>query len=164
MDSNDLVDLGLTKTCSHFTVTQEVTGETYKVYCSRPVRAFGGACSRHDDAHELVKQANLERKKTVLVEKQRLEEEILPKATQRILDILTRCDPDTGELLAKDADIIKIWQTTMDRIGLAAVQGLVIEGDIKVEAPLDILRRMLTAPAPDLEEIVDAEVVGEIEP
>lgn len=157
MESNDLVELGLVKTCSHFQVMQETSGETYKVYCQRPVLAYGGSCSRHSADLELVKQANLERKKTVLVEKQRLEEEILPKATQRILDILNNED-------AKDADVIKIWQTTMDRIGLAAVQGLVIEGDIKVEAPLDILRRMLTLPTPELEEIHDAEVVEEIEP
>jgi hypothetical protein len=156
MDSNDLVDLGLAKTCSHFQVVQEPSGETYKTYCPRPVLEFGGFCSRHDEAHELVKQANLERKKTVLVEKQRLEEEILPKATQRILDILNNEE-------AKDADVIKIWQTTMDRIGLAAVQGLVVEGEIKVEAPLDILRRMLTAPVPEVEEIHDAEIVAEIE-
>lgn len=155
MDSNDLIDLGLAKTCSHFQVMQEVTGETYKTYCPRPVLEFGGFCSRHSEAHELVKQANLERKKTVLVEKQRLEEEILPKATQRILDILNNEE-------AKDADVIKIWQTTMDRIGLAAVQGLVVEGEIKVEAPLDILRRMLTSPLPEIEEIHEAEVVGEI--
>lgn len=84
-----------------------------------------------------------------------MEDVILPKASERIVQIL-----DNDE--AKDQDVIKIWQTTMDRIGLAAVQGLMVEGTLNVEAPMDILRRMLTpAPALELDDVVDAVVVDD---
>ena len=132
--------------------SQEPTGETYKVYCKRPVAAFGGSCSRHSAEMEIVKQAKLERRAAVMVEKQRLEEEILPKATERVMGIL-----DNDE--AKDADVIKIWQTTMDRIGLAAVQGIVVEGEIKVDAPIEILRRMLQTAPQAIEDVVEGELV-----
>lgn len=151
--SNDLIELGLAKACNHFTVEQEPTGETYKVFCRRPTREFGGQCSRHSEEAELVKQAKLEKKSIVMQQKKRLEEEVLPKATERVMGILDNED-------AKDADVIKVWQTTMDRIGLAAVQGVMVDGEIRVDAPLDILRRMLT-PARTLDEleVIDAEVV-----
>lgn len=155
MDSNDLMELGLTKTCSHFTVEQEPSGETYKVFCRRPTLEFGGVCARHDPRAELIRQGKLESRKVVMEQKRKLEEEVLPKATERIEGILQNEE-------AKDADVIKIWQTTMDRVGLAATQHVQVEGEIKVEAPLDILRRMLTAPTVMLEEITDAEIVGEI--
>lgn len=162
MESNVLIDLGLAKTCSHFTVTQERSGEAYKEYCTNPVAEFGGFCSKHDPAAELVRRAKLDSKAAVMEQKRKLEDVILPKATQRIEAILEDVDEETGLPRAKDADVIKIWQTTMDRVGLAAVQGIVVEGEIKVEAPLDILRRMLTAAPVSLEEITDAEVVSEI--
>lgn len=155
VDSNDLIDLGLAKTCAHFTVESEPTGEAYKVYCPRPVREFGGSCSRHSAERALVDQARVERKAAAVLEKKHMEDVILPKASERIVQIL-----DNDE--AKDQDVIKIWQTTMDRIGLAAVQGLMVEGTLNVEAPMDILRRMLTpAPALELDDVVDAVVVDD---
>lgn len=155
--SSELIELGLTKECPHFTVEQEPTGETYKIYCKRPVREFGGFCSRHSAEAELVKQAKIAKQATVLVEKAKMEEEILPKASQRVMDIL-----DNDE--AKDADVIKIWQTTMDRVGLAATQSLEVTGEVKVTTSLEILRGMLTPPTAAEElDIVDAEVVPELE-
>lgn len=155
--SSELIELGLTNLCCHFTVEQEPTGETYKVFCRRPTRTLGGQCSRHSAEAELVKQAKIEKQAVVLQQKALLEEKLLPKATDRVMDIL-----DNDE--AKDADVIKIWQTTMDRVGLAATQSLEVTGEVKVTTSLEILRGMLTPPATveDLE-ITDGEVVLELE-
>jgi hypothetical protein len=144
----DLQELGLSKTCGHLVVTQ-INGQLFKDPCDTPVVEYGGKCTKHGGL-ELVKQQKALHQKTVLAQRQKLEEEVLPKATQRILDILNNEE-------AKDADVINIWKTVMDRIGLAAVQGVVVEGNIQIEAPLDILRRMLAGQP----EIVDAEIVEE---
>lgn len=151
--TSDMIELGLTKLCAHFQVESEPSGETYKVFCRRPTTEIGGYCNRHSEERALVDQAKTVKKAAALVEKARLEEEILPKASKRIESILDNED-------AKDADVIKIWQTTMDRIGLAAVQGIVVDGEVRVDAPMDILRRMLTPPpAMELDDVVEAEIV-----
>jgi hypothetical protein len=64
---------------------------------------------------------------------------------------------------SKDSDIIKIWQTTMDRVGLAAVSGLIVEGNVTVDAPMDILRRMLSQNTPLVDDPEDVDTLdGEI--
>lgn len=72
------------------------------------------------------------------VQKQRkiLEEELLPKATERILRILV--NPE-----AKDSDVIRVWATIMDRVGLAAMQSLTVEVGVQSVAPIDMLRELL---------------------
>lgn len=152
---NDLIELGLVKQCPHIVVT-EIRGQLIREPCGAETIQFGGLCSRHDNTAELVRQERNAKERTVLRQRRYIEETLFPKLTERIEAII-----DNDE--AKDADVIKIWQTTMDRIGLAAVQGLVVEGTVKADAPLDILKAMLrpssTAEIDDEEDIVDAEVV-----
>lgn len=147
---SESIELGLVKRCGHV-IMSEMRGQIIKDFCGAETIAFGGKCFKHDTTRDLVLQEKVAREKTVLVQRRYIEDELFPKLTKRIEDIINNEE-------AKDADVIKIWQTTMDRIGLAAVQGLVIEGNVKVDAPLDILRAMLqpvTAPA----DIVDGEIV-----
>lgn len=145
----ELIELGLVKQCGHVIVS-EMRGQMFKDYCGAETIVFGGLCSRHDNTRELVQQEKAARERTVMVQRRYIEDELFPKLTTRIMEIIQ--DEE-----AKDADIIKIWQTTMDRIGLAAVQGLVVEGNVKVDAPLDILRAMLAVQEP---EVLDAEVIS----
>lgn len=151
MNKDELISLGLVKSCSAIVTVQE-RGHMLKEFCASPTLEIGGLCSKHSPDAELTKQAEVAAKKGIALQRVKLEEEILPLATKRMMEILR--NPDS-----RDADVIKIWQTTMDRIGLAAVSGIMLEGEIKVDAPIDILRRMLATPLPALEEFVDAEVV-----
>lgn len=149
----ELIELGLVKRCGHVIVS-EMRGQLFRDFCGAKTLEYGGKCFKHDENHDLVKQERVAKERTVLAQRKYIEDELFPKLTKRIEEII-----DNAE--AKDADVIKIWQTTMDRIGLAAVQGLVIEGSMKVDAPLDILRAMLrpTMSIDGLDDIVDAEVV-----
>jgi hypothetical protein len=146
----EMIELGLVKACSHVIVS-ETAGRIFRDFCGAETIAFGGKCSKHDNTADLVKQEKAARERTVMIQRRYIEDELFPKLTKRIEEII-------GSEEAKDADIIKIWQTTMDRIGLAAVQGLVVEGNVKVDAPLDILRAMLQ-PTTDLDDVVDGEIV-----
>lgn len=146
---SDLIELGLVKKCGHVVVS-EMRGQLFRDFCGAKTLTFGGFCSRHDETKELVQQEKAARERTIMTQRRYIEDNLFPRLTERIEAIL-----DSEE--AKDADIIKIWQTTMDRIGLAAVQGIVIEGNVKVDAPLDILRGMLASQEP---EVLDAEIVS----
>jgi hypothetical protein len=137
-------DIGLGQTCGVLVPTQ-VAGQIFRDPCPTPVIREGMPCMKHGGA-EIVKQEKADLDRTVIAQRKKLEEEVLPKATKRILDILNNEE-------AKDADVINIWKTVMDRIGLASVQGIVVEGAIQIEAPLDTLRKMLQG------EVVDGEVV-----
>lgn len=150
VDSNELIALGLVKKCCHINVSQ-MSGQIYRDYCGTPTLAYGGMCSKHSPDTDMVKQARTAVQKTALVQRQRILEEVLPKATERMLKIL---DDDES----KDADVIRIWMTSLDRVGLGTVSGLVVEGEIKVEAPLDILRAMLRGQSPD---VIEGEIVEE---
>lgn len=149
----DLIELGLVKECNHVVISN-YRGEVFKDFCGAETIRIGGMCSRHDNSAELIKQEKIEREKTVLAQRRIIEDELFPKLTKRIMEIVDNED-------ARNADVIKIWMTTMDRIGLAAVQGLMIEGTMHIDAPVDILRAMLR-PVTD-EPVLDAEVV-ELEP
>lgn len=145
----ELIELGLVKQCSHVIVS-EMRGQLFRDFCGAKTISYGGLCSKHDGTKDLVAQNRAASERTVMTQRRHIEDDLFPKLTKRIEEIIRNEE-------AKDADIIKIWQTTMDRIGLAAVQGLVIEGNLKVDAPLDILRAMLR-PATD-PDVVDAEVI-----
>lgn len=152
---DDLIALGLTKTCGHLSISQERNGQIFKDYCGKPVAEMGGFCPVHGGTALIKQKTALAQQRTVMAQKQKLEEDILPLATKRVLAIL-------NDEYAKPEVIVKIWQTTMDRIGLGAVTGIVLDADIKVDAPLDILRRMLTANMGAIEpDVEDAEVVDE---
>lgn len=142
---DDMKEIGLGQTCGHLVPTQ-VAGQIFRDPCPTPVIEPGMRCMKHGGG-EIVKQEKAALERTVIAQRKRLEEEVLPKATERILAILNNEE-------AKDADIINVWKTVMDRIGLASVQGIVVEGAIQVEAPLDVLRKMLQG-----ETVVDGEVV-----
>lgn len=145
----ELIELGLVKKCGHILVG-EMRGQLFKDYCAAPTLEFGGLCSKHDVTKDLVAQDKAARERTIITQRKYIEDELFPKLTKRIEKIINNNE-------AKDADVIKIWQTTMDRIGLAAVQGIVVEGNVTVTPPLEILRSMLRPTAdPD---IVDAEVL-----
>lgn len=148
----DLIELGLTRTCHHGRPVLEKTGEMYTVYCRKPVINFGDLCPKHSGDEDIARQDRLAKKRVAIMQREVLENEVLPKATARIMAILA--DEDS-----KDSDVIKIWTSVMDRVGLGSVQGLVLEGDLKIDAPLDILRRMLTPPPSDFREVLEAEVV-----
>lgn len=148
----ELIELGLVKQCGQVIVS-EMRGQMFKDFCGAETITFGGLCSRHDNTRELVQQEKAARERTIMTQRRYIEDELFPRLTKRIEEII-----DSEE--AKDADIIKIWQTTMDRIGLAAVQGLVIEGNVKVDAPLDILRAMLRSSADPEPEVIEAEIVS----
>jgi hypothetical protein len=75
---------------------------------------------------------------------------ILPVAVERMRAIIL--DPDE-----KTENIIKAFVALADRGGLAAVQGVMLEGNITVEAPLDVLRRMLEPSSSP--EILEGEIV-----
>lgn len=147
-----MIELGLAKTCGHMEMVQESNGQVFREFCGKPVAEFGGFCAPHGGNALIKQRREIAKEKVVLAQKRHLEEEVLPKATKRVMAILE--NPDS-----KDADVIKVWQTTMDRIGLGAVTGILLDGDIKIDAPLDILRRMLTANMGTAEEIVEGEVV-----
>ena len=156
MGLNDtLMEMGLVKACSEITITEH-EGTIFRDYCGTPTLFYGGKCSKHSESLELARQAKAEVAKNAAIHRALLEDEILPKAHKRVMDILNNED-------SKDADIIKIWQTTMDRVGLAAVTGLIVEGNVTVDAPLDILRRMLSQNQPTLEDMdtVDGEILDE---
>lgn len=146
----EMIELGLVKKCGHVVVS-EMRGQLFKDFCGAKTLTFGGLCSRHDDTKELVAQDKAAHERTIMVQRRYIEDVLFPQLTERIEAIIK--DEE-----AKDADVIKIWQTTMDRIGLAAVQGIVLEGNLKIEAPLDILRGMLR-PATD-DDIIEAEVIS----
>lgn len=154
LENADLIELGLTKTCSYVEVSQH-GGQIFRDFCGTPTLVYGGKCSKHSQDLEFARQAKAEVAKNAAIHRAMLEDEVLPLAHQRVMRILN--DPD-----AKDADVIKIWQTTMDRVGLAAVSGLVVEGNVTVDAPLDILRRMLSA-NPSVEKNADDMDVEEAE-
>lgn len=139
----DMEDIGLGNICGEIVATQ-VSGQIFREPCTTPVVSPGGRCTRHGGL-ELVKQEKAELERTVIAQRKKIEEELLPKATARILEILNNEE-------AKDADVINVWKTIMDRIGLAAVQGIVVEGSVQIEAPLDILRKMLQGETPDIVE------------
>jgi len=143
-----LIELGLAKACDHVVVS-EIRGKIFKDFCGAETIVFGGKCSKHDNTAELIKQEKLAKERTVVQQRRIIEDELFPKITERIRQIVE--DPDS-----RNADIIKIWMTAMDRIGLAAVQGLVVEGNVHVDAPLDILRAMLRPVEPD---VLEAELV-----
>jgi hypothetical protein len=140
----DMEELGL-QTCSEI-VPVQINGVIYREPCTVPVLSGVDRCTKHGGA-ELVKQEKIALERTVLAQRKRLEEDVLPKATERILSIL-------NDEEAKDADVINVWKAVMDRVGLAAVQGLVVEGSIHVEAPLDALRRILEG-----QSVVDGEII-----
>jgi hypothetical protein len=148
---DELIDLGLAKQCSHVLVS-EMRGQIFKDFCGSPTLEFGGKCYKHDTAKDLVQQERVAHERTILAQKRYIEDILFPRLTKRIEEIINSDE-------SKDADVIKIWQTTMDRIGLAAVQGLIIEGNMKVDAPLDILRAMLQ-PVTDMDpEVLEAELI-----
>jgi hypothetical protein len=151
---DDMVELGLAKTCSHVVITQE-RGRMYKDYCPNEVLTPGGKCSRHDTSADLVKQAKIATAQRIRKE---LEEDLLPLATERVRNILAY-----GEDV-KASDIIRIWATIMDRTGIPAVSGVNLQADVQVSAPLDVLRQML-GQVQGVEggegDIVEGEVVGE---
>lgn len=87
--------------------------------------------------------------------RKQMTEAILPVAIARLLDIVD--NPDSV-----DADVIRAAFGIMDRVGLGPVQGLVIDGNVNVQAPLDALQGMLSQVAARMvptPEIVDAEIV-----
>lgn len=131
---DEMYELGLVPNCSGW-----IGKENKRRRCGIQVAAIGLNCNAHGGSVML--QQN-----SVLRVRKRLEDEILPQVTAKILRILN--DEDT-----RDENIIKIWQTTMDRVGLAAASALTLEGNITMDAPLDILRRMLA------DNVVDGEVV-----
>lgn len=141
--NEDMQDIGL---CGHLVATQ-VNGQIFRDPCPTPVIVPGTQCTKHGGL-EQVKQEKAALERTVLAQRKRLEEEVLPKATERVLAIL-------NDEEAKDADVVNIWKTVMDRIGLASVQGILVEGSVQIEAPLDILRKMLEG------QIIDGEIVQE---
>lgn len=149
---NELIELGLVKRCGHI-VMSEMRGQMIKDFCGAETLEFGGRCYKHDTTKDLILQAKVAQEKTVMVQRRYIEDVLFPRLTKRIEEIINNEE-------AKDADVIKIWQTTMDRIGLAAVQGLVIEGNVKIDAPLDILRAMLQPTVvPGDADIVDGEII-----
>lgn len=145
----EMIELGLVKRCSQVIVS-EMRGQLFRDFCGAKTLTYGGLCAKHDNTKDLVKQEKAASERTVVAQRRYIEDTLFPELTKRIEEIINNEE-------AKDADIIKIWQTTMDRIGLAAVQGIVLEGNIKVDAPLDILRSMLRPSSSD--DIVDAEVL-----
>lgn len=147
---DDMEAIGLGQTCGEI-VPVQVAGQIFREPCTTPVISAGMKCMKHGGM-ELVKQEKAELERVVIAQRKRLEEEVLPKATKRILDIL-------NDEEAKDADVVNIWKTVMDRVGLASVQGLVVEGAIHVEAPLDILRSMLRG---EPMEVTDAVIVDDV--
>src|SRR3954454_16820526 len=147
---DDMEAIGLGQTCGEI-VPVQVAGQIFREPCEVPVISPGMKCMKHGGM-ELIKQEKAELERVVIAQRKRLEEEVLPKATKRILDIL-------NDEEAKDADVVNIWKTVMDRVGLASVQGLVVEGAIQVEAPLDILRSM---PRGEPMDITDAVIVDDV--
>lgn len=140
--SDDMYELGLVALCSGW-----IGKEGKRRRCGVETIGPGVYCTAHGgDQLALMRSITKQRKI--------LEDVLLPQATSRIMEILA--DPE-----AKDTDVVRIWSTVMDRVGLAATQNIALQAEVSVAAPLEILRSMLM-PAPAMDAI-EGEVVAEIE-
>lgn len=148
--ADDMFELGLVALCPAW-----IGREAKRRRCGLEVVSPGAFCTGHGGD-----QLSVQR--TVVRQRKYLEDELLPIATQRILGILTDTDED-GNYTAKDTDVVRIWSTIMDRVGLAAMQNVNLQSEVSVAAPLEILRSMLMGQrAIESEspgEVVDGEVV-----
>lgn len=145
--AEELYELGLVKLCSQ---PEYIDGHRFR--CGRPTAEYGGLCGAHGGTALIKQRAVLDREKTSARIRKRLEDEILPVATARVMEALA--DGET-----KISDIVRIWATTMDRVGIPAVSGVALDAKLEVSAPLDILRQMLGQVEDS--DVVDGEVVGE---
>lgn len=141
--SDEMYELGLVALCSGW-----IGREGKRRRCGLESAKVGANCKAHG-GDQLAAQRMVQKQRQII------EDSLLPMATARVLEILA--DPE-----AKDVDVIRIWSTIMDRVGLAAMQNISLQADVQVTAPLDILRAMLSNPVQQAIEdgsVVDGEIV-----
>lgn len=140
---DDLYELGLVPLCAGW-----IGREGKRRRCGVETIGPGVFCGAHGGDQ-------LSIMRTVQRQRKLLEDVLLPQATRRVLEIL-------GDDEAKDTDVVRIWSTIMDRVGLAAMQNINLQGEVAVAAPLEILRSMLMGreePRQIEETVVEGEII-----
>lgn len=139
---DDMYELGLVPLCAGW-----IGREGKRRRCGIETVEAGVNCIAHG-GDQLVTMRSVNKQRKIL------EDVLLPQATARVMQIVS--DPE-----AKDTDVIRVWSTIMDRVGLAAMQNVNLQADVNVAAPMEILRAMLMgSPTQAIEgAVVDAEVL-----